>query len=174
MVVMRTEASKQGLRDFCQYIHSIRPTRGMKLVEIGSFAGDSTEIFCDYFKHVVAIDPWESNIGDITDQVDMDEVYEEFVERLSGKGNITVLKHFAEDVVHNFGDGMIDIVYIDGKHEYKDAKKDITLWLPKVKKGGFISGHDYRKKFPGVIKAVKELIGKPDKVFADYSWVRRV
>jgi hypothetical protein len=41
--------------------------------------------------------------------------------------------------------------------KYEDVKKDILAWYPKIKKGGFITGHDYTT-FDGVKKAVDELI----------------
>jgi len=38
------------------------------------------------------------------------------------------------------------------------VKRDINLWLPKVKKGGILSGHDYgARKQPGVKKAIDEI-----------------
>ena len=37
----------------------------------------------------------------------------------------------------------VDFVYIDANHSYAFVKEDIQAWLPKVKKGGIIGGHDY-------------------------------
>ena len=174
MVPMRTEASKQGLVNFCKYVHSLTPTKGMTLVEIGAFLGDSTEIFCQYFGKVVTIDPWKNDIGDITNIVDMNIIYSKFCRRMTKYENLSVLKHFSYDVVDNFDDGTIDIVYVDGSHKYNDVARDICDWLPKVKKGGFIAGHDYCRKFKGVMQAVGKFVGRPDKVFKDYSWIQRL
>jgi hypothetical protein len=64
-----------------------------------------------------------------------------------------------------FQDGFFDFVYIDAEHDYDHVKADIAAWYPKVKPGGFLSGHDYEpgwtnpegKFFPfGVIEAVDE------------------
>ena len=54
-------------------------------------------------------------------------------------------------------DGSLDFVFIDGDHTYEACKRDIIAWLPKVKEGGWITGHDYHE-FPGVKKAVDELL----------------
>jgi hypothetical protein len=35
-------------------------------------------------------------------------------------------------------------VYIDGNHSYEAAVEDIALWSKKVRKGGIVSGHDYK------------------------------
>jgi len=40
-------------------------------------------------------------------------------------------------------DESLDFVYIDGNHKYAYVMMDIILWLPKIKPGGIISGHDY-------------------------------
>ena len=42
-----------------------------------------------------------------------------------------------------FWDGYFDFVYIDGDHRYKPVQDDIKAWLPKVRRGGIIGGHDY-------------------------------
>jgi predicted O-methyltransferase YrrM len=59
-----------------------------------------------------------------------------------------------------FPDGSLDLVFIDGDHEYESVKADLQTWLPKVKPGGMISGHDYGGGHPGVPRAVDEVIGK--------------
>lgn len=56
-------------------------------------------------------------------------------------------------------DASLDFVFIDADHSYEGCKADIEAWLPKVKPGGFISGHDYENTdFPkfGVKRAVDE------------------
>ena len=42
-----------------------------------------------------------------------------------------------EEAAEKFEDESFDLVYIDASHWYKDVVKDIELWLPKVKKGGY-------------------------------------
>lgn len=42
-----------------------------------------------------------------------------------------------------FDDGSLDFVYIDADHSYDSVKSDIQAWLPKVKHGGLLCGHDY-------------------------------
>jgi hypothetical protein len=47
------------------------------------------------------------------------------------------------------------------------------VWLPKLKKPGFMAGHDYQhKKAPGVKPAVLEMYGSIDKHFPDTSWIK--
>lgn len=58
-------------------------------------------------------------------------------------------------------DKELDLVFIDANHSYDNAKEDITLWLPKVRSGGILCGHDYfpNDKTYGVTIAVNEIFG---------------
>ena len=52
----------------------------------------------------------------------------------------------------------LEVVHIDVCHKYKEFKRDILTWIPKVKIGGYICGHDWNsKRHKGVRKAVKEV-----------------
>ena len=53
---------------------------------------------------------------------------------------------------------VLDSVFIDGSHHYADVVADIEEWLPLVKSGGLICGHDYSTAFPGVMDAVNYLL----------------
>lgn len=58
-----------------------------------------------------------------------------------------------------FADASIEWVHLDARHDYQSVKADIEAWYPKVKPGGWLSGDDYDEvKFPGVVKAVGELL----------------
>lgn len=42
-----------------------------------------------------------------------------------------------------FEDGSVDLVWIDTTQDYDMVLAEIQAWLPKVKSGGWIGGHDY-------------------------------
>ncbi len=57
-----------------------------------------------------------------------------------------------------YGDASLDWVYIDADHHYEAVRRDILAWLPKVKQGGIIAGHDYAEyEGFGVVRAVTEI-----------------
>lgn len=61
-----------------------------------------------------------------------------------------------------FADRSFDAVFIDAGHDYQSVRADLQAWLPKVKVGGWIGGHDYRtSKYPNVMRAVDEFFGRP-------------
>ena len=51
------------------------------------------------------------------------------------------------DVADTIPDESLDWIYIDACHEYPWAKRDFDAWIPKVKIGGLICGHDYPSPF---------------------------
>lgn len=67
----------------------------------------------------------------------------------------------------------LDLVWIDADHRYEKVREDIDAWLPKVKPGRYIGGHDYDhwNLDWGVKKAVLETF-REERVHApgDYAW----
>jgi hypothetical protein len=58
-----------------------------------------------------------------------------------------------------FGDASVDWVHLDARHDYASVKADIQAWLPKIKRGGWLSGDDFDEiKWPEVVKAVGDLL----------------
>jgi len=49
-----------------------------------------------------------------------------------------------------------DLVWIDGNHDYEQVMRDIVNYWPRVRIGGYLSGHDYAACTPGVVRAVSE------------------
>jgi predicted O-methyltransferase YrrM len=177
LIQMRPEESEKGLLSMIEYINNITPTSNMSMIEIGSYAGESTKIFCKNFKDVISIDPYmeEYDMNDAAcHNMKLGKVYDVFIESTFDIKNLKHIRKTSDDAVINFRGRGVDLVYIDGIHTYEQVKKDIQNYLPHIKIGGFISGHDYHPHWSGVVKAVDEVLGKPDKVFEDYSWVKRI
>jgi len=53
------------------------------------------------------------------------------------------------DAAKSFRDGSLDFVYIDAGHYYDAVMEDLNSWVPKIRQGGIICGHDY---LDGVIR----------------------
>lgn len=80
------------------------------------------------------------------------------IEPIRGK-SVEVARHW---------DKPIQLLFIDGAHEYEDTKADFTAWEPFLAKGGTIAFHDYELSpcpVYGVTQAVNELIA-PSKRFS--------
>jgi len=170
---MRNAHYAQGLLHLIDAIDSLRPTKEMTMIEIGSYAGESTEIFAQHFQYVIAIDPYNENYdpNDVTcSYAPLSEVLKSYEERMSKYDNVSLLQATSDDAV-KFVTLKADFVYIDGLHTYDQVKKDIENYLPLINKNGFIGGHDYHPVYQGVMDAIVETIGYPHKTFQDTSWL---
>lgn len=66
--------------------------------------------------------------------------------RFTGKfkdRNLKFLIMTSLEASRKVSDGYLDFVFIDGNHSYDAAMLDLLLWVPKVRSGGMITGHDY-------------------------------
>ena len=152
--------------------------RGTPMIEIGSCIGESTRLFSLFFSPVYAVDPLVGGSG-----VNFREV---FTKTTAGRSIVSVPK-LSKDAVNDVPGG-VSLVYIDGNHRYAFVKEDIKNYLPKIRSDGDIGGHDYvvgsskRPPVPAkpecspieVEKAVNEVLGLPDKIFVDHSWLKKI
>lgn len=172
---MRNTQTLNALQEICDYIGN---TKEKNMVEIGCYQGESTQIWCENFNHVYAIDPWILGKGydskDVASIMMSNNVEFGFDKRLKQFSNFTKVKDFSYNVSNQFKDKSLDFVYIDGEHTYEGVKRDIELYLSKIKKGGYIGGHDYKPKWQGVMDAVNEIFIKPEKEFLDRSWIIKI
>ena len=72
-------------------------------------------------------------------------------------------------------DGTVDFCFIDANHTRPSIDNDIKAWLPKMKPGGIIAGHDYNEPWTGVIEAVNEAFGdRVEHVTESNCWLVRL
>ena len=169
---MRDPESLKRLVDMLVY--SGAAEKGGIMAELGSFAGESMELFSMRFEKVFAIDLWDDKaILGISSPEQPGDIEARFDAVVSGLPNIFKVKGDSSKSAEGFPDGYFDFVYIDACHEYEAALADIKAWLPKISPGGIIAGHDYQPDYFGVIKAVQEVfVGRQN--VAEYNWWVRV
>jgi glycosyltransferase involved in cell wall biosynthesis len=132
------------------------------IAEVGSWKGRSTHALLSGCRGAVtAIDTWPDS-----------EIHEEFRTNLKSFDRLVPMRMTSEDAAKLFPDRSFDLVFIDGSHDYASIRKDISAWRSKAR--SMICGHDYAPFWPGVVKAVDEVFGKPDGVVGSiwYSAVR--
>ena len=99
------------------------------------------------------------------------DIYNANLEKAQVRHLVKDIKESSWKASEKFKDGSVDFLFIDADHKYESVVKDIKSWLPKMKKGGMISGHDFHQPTAGVKKAVEELI--PDyKLGTDHIWYK--
>ena len=177
LYVMRDATYAKGLDDLIQYVKERGDTKTMTMIEIGSYAGESTQMFANEFERVIAIDPFINDYdpNDITCTfMELEKVYDTFKEVVDRNGNIEHIRMTSDDAVNQLIDMKVDFIYIDGLHTYEQIKKDITNYLPLLKSNCLIGGHDYHRNWDGVMRGINELLGAPDATFSDTSWIKLI
>ena len=61
-------------------------------------------------------------------------------------GRLWLLKMLSVEAAKRVKDGSLDFVFIDADHTTQGVKEDILAWKPKLKKTGFLCGHDAGKR----------------------------
>lgn len=80
----------------------------------------------------------------------------------------TIIKDYTSEAAKTIEDESLDFVFIDADHGYEGCLRDIDDWTPKVRKGGYVMGHDIN--WAGVNRAVKEVFGNTFKTEPDVVW----
>lgn len=134
-------------------------------VEVGSFKGRSSccmavEIFNSGRSiKFDCVDAWEylDTQSDIV-KSEFEDLYSTFLQNIEPVSHlVNPIKSSSVEAAKMYHDKSLDFVFIDAAHDYKNVKQDIISWLPKIKSGGIISGHDYFMS-EGVRTAVHELL----------------
>ncbi len=111
------------------------------IVEIGSFRGRSAAAWYQGIGDrgmLYCVDPWSAEHPE-----GLPSDYEIFKEQMAAFGySPRALRMTSIQAARLFDDESVDLVFIDGNH--KEIGLDVDTWLPKVKKGGLLCGHDWR------------------------------
>jgi predicted O-methyltransferase YrrM len=54
-----------------------------------------------------------------------------------------IIRDTSENIVNEFENESVDLVFIDGDHRFEPVLKDLESWWPKVKRNGVILGDDW-------------------------------
>jgi hypothetical protein len=124
-------------------------------VEIGVEMGKFSEAILKLGKvaHLYSIDPWIPIPGFYTAEAAELAFRTTAARLLRFSPRNTILREDAREAVHRFPDESLDFVYIDSSHEFEETCEELAAWWPKLKKDGWLSGHDYANG-EGVRRAV--------------------
>jgi hypothetical protein len=162
-----------------------------KFLEVGVWRGQNIITIAKKFPNILcyAVDPYdyEQYIGKVNNNFIKPKLFESKSERLlkneserifeetssyqNRYNNFKLIRKSSVKAALDFENASLDLVFIDAIHTYESVKKDIETWLPKVRVGGCLSGHDYSVEFFGVIQAVNEKLGVDNIVIkSDATW----
>lgn len=144
-----------------QGIYELMQGLGFKTgAEIGVEVGLNAELMCKCIPglKLKCIDPWHSYnfSGHPLPEEQAEANYQTSINRLTPYG-VELMRMKSMEAVPLVADKSLDFVYIDGLHDYDNVMLDLINWIPKVKLGGIIAGHDYYKHYRGgVVRAVND------------------
>ncbi len=126
---------------------------GAILIEVGSWKGHSASIFGTVLRnlggHLLCIDHWKGSPGvwHHEGEVDCLSTFRKNIKTLGLEEivhPIVMESALAKTIIR---DNIADLVFIDADHRYTSIKQDIGFWLPKVKEGGILCGHDCERRY---------------------------
>ena len=158
--------------DTRDYLFDIILPKNCICAEIGVYRGVNSDRIINLSnpKELYLIDIWsifgnyKKHLSDEKAYIILNETrnnYKYIKDKYKDNKNIKIIKEDSVKTSKQFEDNYFDWVYIDAAHDYESVKKDIDNWWPKVKKNGYLCGHDYELKNPGIIevkRAVDEFI----------------
>jgi hypothetical protein len=146
--------------DVFDFLLSKVPDNGI-FMEGGAWLGSSSAYLCDQAKdriNVFIVDTWKGSMDPdelrvYYSLVTKTDIYNLFLENM-GDRKFTPIRKTSVEASKDFEDESCDVIYIDMQHTYDAVIEDLHHWYPKLKKGGYMAGHDVYH--PGVNKAIKE------------------
>ena len=117
-------------------------------VEVGSFKGEFAKEICKVWDgNLYMVDVWRGLGDEYMDASNHNihtDAYAQAMKSIEGyEDRAVMIRTDSYTASGIFPDERLDFVYIDANHAYDYVKDDILNWFPKVKKGGYLMGHDY-------------------------------
>jgi predicted O-methyltransferase YrrM len=117
--------------------------KGSKVVvEVGCFQGKTTMFLAMVTEAlIVAVD----NFSDV-DYEDHGNYHEKFIENMREmmeSGRVQLIDCDSALAADVLAEVSADVIFLDGDHSFNGVSSDIQKYLPLVKKGGILCGHDY-------------------------------
>jgi predicted O-methyltransferase YrrM len=148
---------------YIQEFYKEQAQKRLVCVEVGVWKGDSLIYLLSELKkygnkyRLFAVDLWDEFPGNTNGEDIQKDSYKIFLNNLKQnhkRNDIRIIKEDSAKAANMFDDKSVDMVFIDASHDFESVCKDIDAWLPKIKSGGIMAGHDYTEDC-GVAEAVQ-------------------
>lgn len=121
------------------------------IAELGVFEGDFSKKIKNICnpKELYLVDLFHGNFGSGDKDgknyhfVQLENEMTKLMDFFNKDENVKIIKSSTLDFLNKIDDNYLDLVYIDADHSYNSVLNDLRLSYVKVKKNGFICGHDY-------------------------------
>ena len=87
-----------------------------------------------------------------------------FLLNTNSLGIANLVKSKGQTFAKTYLDRSLNFVFIDAAHSLEDTETMLRAYVSKIKVGGVIAGHDFTDEFPGVVEAVRRVLGDAHRV----------
>ena len=160
---------------------------GYHFVEVGTWKGCSAAYMAveiiNSKKQIKfdCVDTWSGSEETIDPQsvhhepllLEKDGLYNLFINNIEPvKHVIKPIRKASLEALDLYENGSLDCVFIDAAHDYENVCKDIQGWLPKIKPGGILSGHDWDCK--DVQQALADTLKDSYQPIGENVWIYKI
>lgn len=168
------------------------PSRKPVVVEIGSHLGKSSFVLAKALQRtkrpagrLYCIDPFDAS-GDTSAVADYEArrkaiqqpllvQFKSNMKKGAVEQTVTPIVGLSHEVAMSFSEPSIDMLFIDGNHDYPAVKRDFLDWVPKLTVGGVLALHDvfatpFDDHYDGPWKVISEYVLNN----SEWKWFRLV
>jgi hypothetical protein len=131
--------------EYSQYIIMRNSPKKLYLIDMWDVPSMATDNDRQYYKNYNKTEQFLSE-------------YQGVKNRFSSFNNVELVRSDSAKAAEMFEDDYFDWVYIDADHSYECVLKDLRAYYPKVKKDGYICGHDWDMPDPVLNAAVLDFV----------------
>ena len=130
--------------------------------EIGVERAAYSRVLCEAIPglRLRCVDAWRPYPGyrDHVMASKLERFYTETQAALAPYPRVTIVRQWSVEAAKAVPNGSLDFVYLDANHAIESVIADLAAWVPKVRAGGMIAGHDYvRHQWPNRIHVVQAI-----------------
>jgi predicted O-methyltransferase YrrM len=120
----------------------------LNFLQIGAYTGDASVWLCeniltDRTARLLDVDTWAGSDEAEHSQIDFNEVFEYYEERIAPFRKVVRLKMTSDEYFAGDNQARFDFIYIDGDHTAAQVERDAENAWKLLKSGGIIAFDDY-------------------------------
>ncbi len=161
MIPLEQAATIPGWMTFAELTWLRRTALAMpprsRVVELGCWKGRATAAVAVPHVQLFSVDNFRGGDNTTRRLAARENVKAAFLSNVRKFGlPVTLIAMDTRKAARLFPDGSVDWLFSDADHER--FRQELSRWLPKVKPGGVVSGHDYGTiKFPNIARTLRGL-----------------
>jgi predicted O-methyltransferase YrrM len=150
-----TSVTPAQMQHLLQAVVATESLAGTVIVEVGCYRGVTTRCLAGATdRKLIAVDPYGGYGGAAEDR-------EAFRRRIARLDNVIHEAKTSGDAARDWAHGPISLVFIDAIHDYVNTSFDISVWAPKLVRGGILALHDVdQAAYAGTRRAAFESLGR--------------